>query len=146
MSDRRLGLLPAGLTSSNPVVPAQALSITIPTPSPSPATSDVELAVVVPPTPSAQLLPLSETDGLTAGAVQPPGSTGREHRQEVRVSISDSDTHTERSSLQFDDEPPVLDEWEDDEQRLIRQGGNGIPIGLVGPVRSLLRPLSHRCL
>ena len=32
--------------------------------------------IIVPPTPTKQLLPLSETDGLTSGAVQPPGSTG----------------------------------------------------------------------
>lgn len=127
------------VSSRSIVVSPQALSVTITTPTTPVTSDDDELAIVVPPTPT-QLLPLSETDGLTAGAVQAPGSTGKEHRQqhEVRVSISDSGTDSERSSV---DDEPAVEEWEDDEQRLIRQGGNGIP---VGPVRnSFLFPFSY---
>lgn len=132
-------------SASSTAAPPQALTITIP-PAPVPITPD-DLAVVVPPTPSAQLLPLSETDGLTAGAVQAPGSTGKEHRQqEVRVSISDSDSHSERSSLEDEDEPRLSEEWEDDEQRLIRLGGNGVPIGPDGVPRPLLPAIASKYL
>jgi hypothetical protein len=47
------------------------------------------------------------------------------------VSISDSGTESDGSSV---DDEPIAEEWEDDEQRLIRQGGNGIPIGEVCPI------------
>lgn len=95
--------------------------------------------VVVPPTPTKQLLPLSETDGLTSGAVQPPGSTGDEHKHDVvRVPVGESGEDSDGSS---EDEPfadgQQVEEWEDDEQRLIRQGGAGIP---VGPVSQNHRP------
>lgn len=94
-------------------------------------TADTEISVVVPPTPTRQLLPLEETDGLTSGAVQPPGSTGDEIKTEVRVTVGESDDSDEP----FDDEPFVdgrqLEDWEDEEQRLIRQGGAGIPLDEV---------------
>ncbi|GJE97734.1 NIF-domain-containing protein [Phanerochaete sordida] len=145
-STKETETLTAGEHSTRePSASSTTLTVTIPA-APTPIITD-DIAVVVPPTPSAQLLPLSETDGLTAGAVQAPGSTGKEHRQQdVRVSISDSDTHTERSSLQPDDEPALVEEWEDDEQRLIRQGGNGVPIGPDGTPRPLLPAISSKYL
>lgn len=107
---------------------ASSIVTTVP---PTPGAADAEIAIVLPPTPSRQLLPLSETDGLTSGAVQPPGSTGDELKTQVSVTVGESDD----SDGSFDDEPFVdsrqLEEWEDEEQRLIRQGGTGIPQGSV---------------
>ena len=94
-------------------------------------TPDTEIAIVVPPTPTPQLLPLEETDGVTSGAVQAPGSTGDEIKTDVRVTVGESD----ESDGSFDDEPfgdgRQIESWEEEEARLIRQGGTGIPIGPV---------------
>jgi len=77
--------------------------------------------VIVPPTPATpHLLPDSETGGVTSGAVQAPGSTGNEHDESEHSTISD-------------DEPSKPYTEEDEEERLIMSGGNGIPIG---PVRA----------
>ena len=97
---------PAGLhiESSRPHTPAQN-----------------EGDVIVPPTPATpHLLPASETGGVTSGAVQAPGSTGNEHEDSEHSTISD-------------EEPPKPYAEEDEEERLILNGGNGIPIG---PVRA----------
>ena len=93
------------------------------------ATKDDQLApptpvkadIVVPPSPKSHLLPESETAGVTSGAVQPPGSTGNEHDDEtVPTPVSDDEDaeHNGDGAVQE----------EDDEDRLILQGGNGIPI------------------
>ncbi|KAI0771806.1 HAD-like domain-containing protein [Irpex lacteus] len=113
---------------------------------PPPSTLEDDIAIVVPPTPTKQLLPLSETDGLTSGAVQPPGSTGEETKHEiVRVSVGEPGEDTDGSSEDeaFEDGQPV-DDWEDDEQRLIRQGGSGIPLGSDGIPRPLLPAISAK--
>jgi hypothetical protein len=74
--------------------------------------------VIVPPTPGTpHLLPESETGGVTSGAVQAPGSTGNEHDE------SDHSTISEEPSKPYAEE--------DEEERLIMSGGNGIPIGPV---------------
>lgn len=89
--------------------------------------------VVVPPTPTIpHLLPPEETEGMTSGAVQPPGSKGDTpiHEKPQHNPLSD----TEDSD--YTDEDP--DELEDEEDRLIYSGGAGIPIG---PVRFFLQPL-----
>lgn len=91
-----------------------------PTPSNSHSASATGVDIVVPPTPKHELLPLADTEGVTSGAVQAPGSTGLE--------VDDSD-----ASVTDDERHRPLDE-EDDEERLILNGGNGIPIG---PVRHL---------
>ena len=122
-------------TAAAPPPPPASTPLAAAPPSPPsvPATPDPDsdIAIVVPPTPSRQLLPLSETDGLTSGAVQPPGSTGDELKSEVRVTVGESDD----SDGSFDDEPfgdgRQVESWEDEEQRLIRQGGAGVPIGTV---------------
>lgn len=70
--------------------------------------------------------------------MQPPGSTGEETKHEiVRVSVGEPGEDTDGSSEDeaFEDGQPV-DDWEDDEQRLIRQGGSGIPLGPVSSNRS----------
>ncbi|OBZ70655.1 putative phosphatase PSR2 [Grifola frondosa] len=112
--------------------------------------------IIVPPTPTTRLLPISETDGLTSGAVQPPGSTGEnlahahEHgRIPPRDSIEDSDgSFTEEAVLR---ELVMVIEVEDEEQRLIKKGGAGIPIGQDGQPCPLLPPvapeyLGRKCL
>ncbi|KAG8834709.1 hypothetical protein FRC17_007615 [Serendipita sp. 399] len=87
-------------------------------------TNDAEL--VVPP--ATELLPLTETEGVTSGAVQAPGSTGVEN-DESEAGATDDERHR-----------PMEDE--DDEERLILNGGNGIPIGPDGKEAPLLPPLS----
>ena len=114
----------------NPTATARPLIVV-----PPPAISDPD--VVVPPTPTKQLLPLSETDGLTSGAVQPPGSTGEESRSDYVVS---SEPGEESDGSYSDDEVFTAalraEELEDEEQRLIKQGGTGIPIGPVSSFRA----------
>ncbi|TBU40082.1 NIF-domain-containing protein [Dichomitus squalens] len=107
--------------------------------------------IIVPPTPTKQLLPLSETDGLTSGAVQPPGSTGENltptptshyDKSRRREASDDSDSSfTDEVNLNFHD-TILIDEVEDEEQRLIRSGGTGIPVGTDGQPRPLLPPLA----
>lgn len=92
-----------------------------------PPPSSTDSDIIVPPPPSTHLLPEDETDGLTSGAVQPPGSTGEIVRTHTRDSSEDSD----RTSVTDDDgDNHMLDE-QAEEDRLIRNGGSGIPIGLV---------------
>lgn len=96
-------------------------------PPPSPTDSEV----IIPPPPSTHLLPEDETDGLTSGAVQPPGSTGEQHqiaRSHTRDSSDDSDgtNYTDDEG----DNHHIIDE-QAEEERLIRNGGSGIPIGPV---------------
>lgn len=87
--------------------------------------------VVVPP--AAQLLPLEETDGVTSGAVQPPGSTGEPI---ARIPTNESSDYPDSM---MDEEIAMLDEQEE-EERLMRNGGNGIPIGPVSllPLRGFV--------
>ncbi|TCD61698.1 hypothetical protein EIP91_008027 [Steccherinum ochraceum] len=107
--------------------------------------------VVVPPTPT-KLLPREETEGLTSGAVVPPGATGHEH--ESTPEHSRHHTHTQDSENESDgstsltdeesDEEAQMDEIEDEEERLIMNGGAGIPIGSDGLPKPLLPPLSPK--
>ncbi|TCD62025.1 hypothetical protein EIP91_007543 [Steccherinum ochraceum] len=105
---------------------------------PPPALSDPD--IVVPPTPTKQLLPLSETDGLTSGAVQPPGSTGEEGKTEHTPIGSESGDESDAS---YSDDDMIL-AGEDDEERLIRQGGAGIPVGTDGVPKPLLPPIEPK--
>lgn len=85
--------------------------------------------VVLPPTPTTQLLPADETEGMTSGAVQPPGSKGDSPLHEK---LHHSPTHTngdgDESETSYEEE---LDDQEDEEDRLILNGGAGIPMGPV---------------
>ena len=97
-------------------------TITIP-----PATQDPQ--VILPPTPT-KLLPQAETEGVTSGAVQPPGSKGDQGlpahpRTETHESGEESDG---TSYTEDDDVDEHIDDPEDDEERLILNGGAGIPI------------------
>ena len=104
------------------------------TPSTSSPSGDIDL-VVVPP--SAKLLPQSETDGLTSGAVQPPGSTGTPVVARART----RDPADETDDTNTDDDGDH-GEADDDEERLIRNGGAGIPIGPVCPPFLCSMPIS----
>ena len=83
-------------------------------------------------TPSKNLPPVAERENVTSGAVQPPGSKGddivhtRTHSQDSGDE-SDATTFTEED----DGEEHVIDDLEDEEERLIMNGGVGIPIGPV---------------
>ncbi|KAF9529322.1 HAD-like domain-containing protein [Crepidotus variabilis] len=100
--------------------------------------ADPEVEVIIPPTPTTpHLLPPDETEGLTSGAVQAPGSKGESPTTEK--AHQHSPTTDNEESEYTDDE---LDEPEDDEERLIYNGGAGIPIGPDGVPRPLLPPIS----
>jgi RNA polymerase II subunit A small phosphatase-like protein len=104
-----------------PIVP----SLIIP-----PASADPD--VILPPTPTKQLLPQSETEGVTSGAVVPPGSTGEPIDHQRSHTVRDSGDESEGTSFtEDDDEGNGMDEAEDEEDRLILNGGAGIPIGPV---------------
>jgi RNA polymerase II subunit A small phosphatase-like protein len=104
-------------------VPPVTIQIELP---PSPTDSEV----IVPPPPSAHLLPEDETDGLTSGAVQPPGSTG-DHI--IRTNTHDSEDSDGTSYTDDEGEDRRMQDEQDEEERLIRSGGSGIPIGPVRP-------------
>jgi RNA polymerase II subunit A small phosphatase-like protein len=102
----------------------------------------VDPDVVIPPTPT-KLLPQEETEGLMSGAVQPPGSKGEEHvhnRTHSQDSADESDATSTFTEDEDIDDINALDELEDEEDRLIMNGGIGIPIGPVRPRLSFLRP------
>ena len=107
-------------------------------PQPSKDATPVDLAapndLTVTSTPSKTLLPVAETEGVTSGAVQPPGSKGddvvhtRTHSQDSGDESDATTTFTEEDDM---DEMNVIDDLEDEEERLIMNGGVGIPIGPV---------------
>ncbi|KAF7321323.1 Protein phosphatase [Mycena kentingensis (nom. inval.)] len=105
-----------------------------PAPAPEPPKPIEEL--MTPPTP-VSLLPPAETEGVTSGAVQPPGSTGESaiHHAPKRDSVAD-----ETDTSFTDDED--IDNIEDEEERLIQNGGAGIPIGPDGAPKPLLPPIA----
>ncbi|THU95354.1 NIF-domain-containing protein [Dendrothele bispora CBS 962.96] len=105
--------------------------------------------VVVPPTPTKQLLPPSETEGMTSGAVVPPGSSGtinnrHSHHSTTPTNGAADGEETEGSSFTESelDEEPNHDDAEDEEDRLIMNGGVGIPIGPDGVPKPLLPPIA----
>lgn len=125
-------------TSNQPEAQLQPLDIGPATP------SSGEKEVVIPPTPTRHVLPQSETEGVTSGAVQPPGSTGEEVVQPKTQHDSSGDESDGTSFTEDEDveEGPGIDEVEDDEDRLIMSGGAGIPIGPDGVPRPLLPPIA----
>ncbi|KAK7057249.1 FCP1-like proteiny domain-containing protein [Favolaschia claudopus] len=135
---RRSDAGPQTATSDASAIEATGLSLAPPTihVDRPPSRADSEI-IVQPP----QLLPEEETDGLTSGAVTPPGATGGEiiARTHTRDSSEDSDG----TSFTDDegDERRAYDEHAE-EQRLIRSGGSGIPIGPDGKPKPLLPPLA----
>jgi RNA polymerase II subunit A small phosphatase-like protein len=116
---------PLDLNISPPLAAGFSITPTSTSP-PSPVDSDI----VVPPPVSATLLPQDETDGMTSGAVQPPGSSGTTDMFHTPTSNISHDSDSDRTSYSEDDH--VQDEL-DEEERLIRNGGSGIPVDLVRP-------------
>lgn len=125
--------------NNDPLTIPQDLSLAPPPPPPPPP----ENQLVTPHTP--QLLPLSETEGVTSGAVQPPGSTGDSpvslHEKSipqdspVPANGTAEGDDSEGTSFTEDEDMDGLDDLEDEEEKLIMDGGAGIPIG---PVCSIL--------
>lgn len=124
-------------------------------------TQQTDQTVIVPPTPTKILLPQEETKDVTSGAVQPPGSTGGDpiyeqalanvqqqqqdqQQRQGRDSGDDSDESTSFTDEEDLDDGHPMDEVEDEEERLIMNGGAGIPIGPDGLPRPLLPPLSPK--
>ncbi|KAJ7593852.1 NIF-domain-containing protein [Mycena floridula] len=113
------------------LMPPPPINISAP---PSPTDSEV----IVPPPVSAHTLPDEETDGLTSGAVQPPGSTGDPLQ---RTNTRDSSEESDGTSFTDDEgDEQALDEHAE-EVRLIKNGGSGIPIGPDGVPKPLLPPI-----
>ncbi|KAK7035522.1 hypothetical protein VNI00_011815 [Paramarasmius palmivorus] len=112
------------------------------TPQPS---SDAE--VIVPPTPTSQLLPQSVTEGVTSGAVVPPGSSGTVNKRHSHHSTNATGAEAEESEgSSFTEDEDIddrsLNDVEDEEDRLIMNGGAGIPIGPDGVPKPLLPPIA----
>ncbi|KAG6896473.1 hypothetical protein C0992_008061 [Termitomyces sp. T32_za158] len=122
------------------VVESQTLTPVGPASSP-PEHSPHEVEVPIQPTPPSppQLLPLDETEGVTSGAVQAPGSTGGSPKPENKRHSGESsppsnasiEDDSEGTSFTEEEDIDALDEMEDDEDRLILNGGAGIPTGPV---------------
>lgn len=94
-----------------------------------PTAEDAE--VILPPTPTTHLLPPEETEGMTSGAVQPPGSKGDSstHEKPQPSPVHPNADGDESEDTSYTEEE--LEEAEDEEDRLIFNGGAGIPIGPV---------------
>ena len=130
---------PPTVTTAPLTISSQPLILLPPTPTSDPT-------ILIPPSPKSHRLPRDETEGVTSGAVQPPGSTGTE---EPESGVTHQRTHdeeserTDSSSFTDDDERErgVLsagagagiheEDLEDEDDRLIFNGGAGIPIGPV---------------
>ncbi|KAJ7045448.1 HAD-like domain-containing protein [Mycena alexandri] len=130
---------PQTATSEASALEATALGLAPPAINIERPPSRADSEIIVQPPLSTHLLPEDETDGLTSGAVQPPGSTG-----EIIAR-----THTRDSSDESDGTSFTDDEGEDrraydeqaQEERLIKNGGSGIPIGPDGNPKPLLPPV-----
>lgn len=127
-------------------IPSLPLVVTTPVHTPHtptlPADSEETDTVIVPPTPSriSHTLPLEETQGLTAGAVVPPGATADDYHQNAVVGGDDSEG-TSFTDDEFHDAPE--EDMEAEEARLVANGGSGIPTGPVSP-DSLVEPLAKK--
>jgi hypothetical protein len=105
-------------------------------------TSDNDLDIVIPPTPT-RIIPESETGGVTSSAVVPPGSTAEEVAQLRAQQLHESGDESDGTSFTEEEVEDVsgIDGAEDDEDRLILNGGAGIPIGPVSARTSLFSTL-----
>lgn len=141
-----------GATSATIPLPIAVVNIPVSSAAASASSSGSEsiAEVIVPPSPNSKLLPHSETEGVTSGAVQPPGSavsgssvhrSRRHSRDSTALDGADTDgsDFTEDDDEHGDEHP--LDE-DDEEELLIMNGGNGITIGPDGVPRPLLPPIA----
>lgn len=116
--------------NATPAEPPKPLIVTTSSRPVTPLNADDELHL--PPTPTAQLLPVEETAGMTSGSVQPPGSKGEspvDDKTHLTPPHSADGDESEGTNYSEDE----VDEQEDEEDRLIFNGGAGIPIGPVSP-------------
>lgn len=113
------------------ISPPLAAGFTIP-PNPSNPPSPTDSDIVIPPPVSATLLPNDETDGMTSGAVQPPGSLGTTEIVHTHSHDSSSDDSDRTSFTDEEHELHHIHDEQDEEARLKKSGGSGIPIGPVG--------------
>lgn len=115
---------PADTSNSLPLAPANPLTVVT-----LPVSEDSE--VIIPP--PNHLLPESETEGVTSGAVQAPGSTGEEALHAEHSHIHTSGNESDETGVSDDEYEDAhnMEDIEDEEDRLIRQGGAGIPTGPV---------------
>ncbi|KAA1471759.1 NIF-domain-containing protein [Dentipellis sp. KUC8613] len=125
---------PSAQASAQPATELRAVDTSV---TPSGSVADV----IVPPTPT-KLLPEAETEGVTSGAVQPPGSTGEEVAGVRAESSGDESDGTSFTEEDEGEEGAGVEEAEDEEDRLIMSGGAGIPIGPDGVPRPLLPPIA----
>ncbi|KAF8894134.1 HAD-like domain-containing protein [Infundibulicybe gibba] len=120
------------------VVPLTPLNI--------PSATTTDPGIIVPPTPVTQLLPKSETEGVTSGAVQPPGSSEAPATRfcilAQRAVDGEESEGTSCTEDEEGDDVSGIDEADDDEDKLILNGGAGIPIGPDGVPKPLLPPIS----
>lgn len=115
------------------------------TPVPHPVAVDLpsqDADVVVPPTPT-KTLPIAETEGVTSGAVVPPGSTGTLHEKHSRSSTVPSNASTDGDESDFTDEDIDDIADEDPEELILLNGGAGIPIGPVSQFLLLFSTLAY---
>lgn len=121
-------------TTTLPVpLPADPTKLTLVTSSSSRPATPLPEEVVSTPTPD--LLPQDETAGMTSGAVQPPGSKGDSPTIEKSQPSPPNGDGDESEGTSYTEEE--IDEQEDDEDRLIFNGGAGIPTGPVSSLPSL---------
>ena len=87
--------------------------------------------LIVSPSPI-KTLPVAETEGVTSGAVVPPGSTGNEKHS--RASTVPSAVATDAEDEDFtDDEIEDLPD-DDPDELILLNGGAGIPVGPVSHI------------
>lgn len=134
------GATTATTTTAAPSTPTKAKNVpanlTVPHITTTPVEQNADSAVVVPPSPHSHLLPHEETEGVTSGAVQPPGSTGD------ATFTTDADDQGEGEGDHHHAQEMHIEEEDDEEERLILQGGTGIPIGPDGQPCPLLPPVA----
>ncbi|KAJ6454359.1 NIF-domain-containing protein [Mycena sanguinolenta] len=85
----------------------------------------------------------NQADGSRPSSVTAPGSTDEVSALTQTAAFSDESEATSFSDDEGDVDPFVYDE-DAEEQRLIKNGGSGIPIGPDGRPRPLLPPISPR--
>ncbi|KAJ7188337.1 protein phosphatase, partial [Mycena filopes] len=130
---------PQTATSETSALDATALGLAPPAINIERPPSRADSEIIVQPPLSTHLLPEDETDGLTSGAVQPPGSTGEIiARTHTRDSSEDSDG-TSFTDDEGDDRRAYDEQAQ--EERLIKNGGSGIPIGPPIPQPDYIVPV-----
>ena len=135
MRNLQSGPLVPPLTISQPTIDLASLPLAITPITVSQPPSPTDSEIIVPPPLSTQLLPEDETNSVTSGAVQPPGSTGSSPGEIVRAHTHDTaSTGDESDGTTYTDdegEERQIAMDQDEEDRLIKNGGSGIPIGPV---------------